>query len=96
MLRIGNFNGMEALPDWLSHLSSLQKLSLNCCKKLMYLPILHLTNLKHLHIDDCRNLEKRCADGSSVESFKIAHIPNIKINGKYIKVGEDSDDPEDF
>ena len=27
-LRIQNFNGMEALPDWLSYLSSLQKLSL--------------------------------------------------------------------
>ena len=34
-LRIQKFNGMEALPDWFSYHSSLQKLSLRCCKKLM-------------------------------------------------------------
>ena len=34
-LLIQNFNGMEALPDWFSYHSSLQKLSLRCCKKLM-------------------------------------------------------------
>ena len=60
----------------------------------MYLPILQLTNLKHLHIDDCRNLEKRCAEGSGAEWFQIAHIPNIKINEKYIK-GKDSEDFDD-
>ena len=83
-LRIQNFNGMEALPDWLSCLSSLQKLLLYCCKKLMYLPILHLTNLKHLLIDDCCTLEKRCAEGSGAEWFEVAHVPNINISGKYI------------
>uniref|UniRef100_A0A7N2MTX8 Rx N-terminal domain-containing protein n=1 Tax=Quercus lobata TaxID=97700 RepID=A0A7N2MTX8_QUELO len=94
-LRIQNFNGMEALPDWLGNLSCLQKLSLCYCKKLMDLPILHLTNLKHLHIDDCRNLEKRCAEGSSVEWFQIAHVPNIRIKGKYIQ-GKDSEDSDNF
>ena len=62
----------------------------------MYLPILHLADLNHLHIAFCPNLEKRCEDGSSEEWFKIAHIPNIKINGESIKGGEDSDDFEDF
>ena len=57
----------------------------------MYLPILQLTNLKHLHIHRCRNLKKRCAEGSSAEWFQIAHIPNIKINEKCIK-GKDSVD----
>ena len=61
----------------------------------MYLPILHLTNLKHLHIDDCRNLEKRCAEGSGIEWFQIAHVPNIRINGKYIQ-GKDSEDSNNF
>ena len=51
----------------------------------MCLPILQLTNLKHLHIDDCRNLEKRCVEGSGAEWFQIAHVPNIRIDGKYIK-----------
>ncbi|KAF3947412.1 hypothetical protein CMV_026450 [Castanea mollissima] len=84
-LQIEKFNGMEALPDWLSDLSSLQKLSLYFCEKLMYLPILHLTNLKHLRIDNCRNLEERCAEGSGAEWFQIGHVPNIRINGKYIQ-----------
>ena len=94
-LCIENFDGMEALPDWLGIPSSLQKLSLYHCEKLMYLPILHLTDLKHLHIAFCPNLEKRCEDGSGEEWFKIAHIPNIKIYGDFIKWGEDSDDSED-
>ena len=64
----------------------------------MYLPILQLTNLKHLHIDRCRNLKERCAEGSGAEWFQIAHIPNIKINEKYIKGkdSEDFDDHDDF
>nr|XP_023886380.1 protein SUPPRESSOR OF npr1-1, CONSTITUTIVE 1-like [Quercus suber] len=94
-LRIQNFNGMEALPDWLSCLSSLQKLCLYYCKKLMYLPILHLTDLKHLHIAYCPNLEKRCAEESSAEWLQMPHIRNIKINEKYIK-GKDSEDSGDF
>ena len=57
----------------------------------MCLPILYLTNLKHLYIDDCPNLEKRCAEGSGDEWFQIFHIPNIKIDGIYIQRGEDSD-----
>ena len=91
-LQIQNCNGMEALPDWLSCLSSLQKLLLYHCIKLVYLPILHLTNLKLLHIDYCRNFEKICAEGSGVEWFQIAHVPNIRINGIYIQ----RKDYEDF
>ena len=94
-LRIQNFDGMEALPKWLGNLSCLQKLSLEFCKKLMYLPILHLTNLKHLRIDYCCNLEKRCAKGSGAEWLQIAHIPNIKVHGEYIQ-GKDSEDSNNF
>ena len=66
-------------------------------KNLMYLPILHLSNLKYLYIYDCRNLEKRYAKGSGAEWFQIAHVPNININGKCIQ-GKDSDnfDYEEF
>ena len=94
-LRIQKFNGMEALPDWFSYLSSLQKLSLRCCKKLMSLPIPHLTNLKHLHIDYCPNLEERYAEESGVEWSEIAHVPNIRIDGEYIQEREDFDDFKD-
>ncbi|KAK9997671.1 hypothetical protein SO802_022357 [Lithocarpus litseifolius] len=95
-LCIENFDGMEALPDWLGIPSSLQKLSLYDCEKLMCLPILHLTDLKHLHIAGCPNFEEICADGSSEEWFKIAHVPNIIIDGAYIQGEEDSYDSEDF
>ena len=61
----------------------------------MSLPIPHLTNLKHLHIDDCPNLEERYAEESGVEWSEIAHVPNIRINGIYIKEN-DSEDSGDF
>ena len=61
----------------------------------MYLPMFHLTKSKHQHIADCPNLEKRCSEGSGKEWFQISHVPNIKINGKYIQ-GKDSEDFEDF
>ena len=88
--------GYRTLTEWKLCLIGwaiflLFKSCLYYCKKLVYLPILHLTNLKHLHIDDCCNLEKRCVEGSSAKWFQIAHIPNIKINGKYIE-GKDSED----
>jgi Leucine-rich repeat (LRR) protein len=48
VLSISNFDGMEALPEWLGNLSSLQKLSLLWCNNLMYLPrmqaMVRLTN----------------------------------------------------
>ena len=92
---INKFNRMKALPNWLGNLSSLQKLSLRYCNNLMYLPMFHLTKSKHLHIADCSNLEKRFAEGSGEEWFQISHIPNIKINGKYIQ-GKDSEDSKYF
>ena len=52
---------MDSLPDWLGNLSSLQKLSLWCCEKLMYLPTMNamrrLTNLESLEIIDCPKLD---------------------------------------
>ncbi|KAK9997659.1 hypothetical protein SO802_022345 [Lithocarpus litseifolius] len=59
-LHINGFDGMEALPEWLGKLSSLQKLSLWCCEKLMHLPTMNamrrLTKLERLEIIDCPKL----------------------------------------
>ncbi|KAM4105761.1 hypothetical protein ACB094_04G017000 [Castanea mollissima] len=80
-LRIRNFDQMEALPEWLGKLSSLQNLYLRDCKNLMHLPtagaIQHLTVLD---IWDCPELKERCVKGSGAEWLKIAHIPNISLN----------------
>ncbi|KAK8357802.1 hypothetical protein V6Z12_A05G441400, partial [Gossypium hirsutum] len=37
-LRILEFQGIEALPEWLGNLSSLRRLHIGSCSKLMYLP----------------------------------------------------------
>jgi Leucine-rich repeat (LRR) protein len=51
---IWRFDGMEALPEWLGNLSSLQSLSIFRCKNLMYLPtaqaIRHLSKLEELYL----------------------------------------------
>ena len=85
-LWIRNFDQMEALPEWLGNLSSIWNLYLYECKNLMYLPIVgamqHLTELNIWH---CPKLKERCVKGSGAEWFKIAHIPNIRIDGERIK-----------
>ena len=82
-LWIFNFHGMEALPEWLGKLSSLQKLYLVDCKNLMHLPTAQtmrgLTKLERLEIYKCPKLKERCAKESGTEWSKISHIPDIFI-----------------
>ena len=70
------FHEMVALLGWLGNLSSLQKLYVVDCEKLMYLPIeqamQHLTKLEKLMIYDCPKLNN--------EQSKINHIPLVHIN----------------
>ncbi|XP_075661374.1 putative disease resistance protein RGA3 isoform X2 [Castanea sativa] len=90
-LDLYEFDGMEALSDWLGNLSSLQKLYLVDCKNLMYLPteqaMGRLTKLETLEIINCPKLEERCAERSGAEWSKIARIPNIIIMGNILKGG---------
>ncbi|XP_071924640.1 disease resistance protein RGA2-like [Coffea arabica] len=77
--------GMEALPDWLGNLVSLQSLHLLGCKKLRYLPSMAamrcLTKLNYLHVDGCPLLKERCSpqSGPNSEWFKISQIPLLNI-----------------
>uniref|UniRef100_A0A2N9FF07 BED-type domain-containing protein n=1 Tax=Fagus sylvatica TaxID=28930 RepID=A0A2N9FF07_FAGSY len=83
-LTIISFNGIEALPEWLGKIFSLQELSLFHCNNLMYLPSTQaMRHLIRLEISDCPKLKKRCAMGSGVEWSKIAHIRHIKIKPYY-------------
>ncbi|KAF3951589.1 hypothetical protein CMV_022779 [Castanea mollissima] len=90
-LDLYEFDGIEALSDWLGNLSSLQKLYLVDCKNLMYLPteqaMGRLTKLETLEIINCPKLEERCAERSGAEWSKIARIPNIIIMGNILKGG---------
>ncbi|GLT94776.1 hypothetical protein SLE2022_125000 [Rubroshorea leprosula] len=83
-LLISGFDGVEALPEWLKDLSSLQCLKIKHCKNLKHLPsaeaIRCLSKLKSLCILDCPELEIRCGK-SGPEWSKISHIPHINVKG---------------
>ncbi|GKU99316.1 hypothetical protein SLEP1_g12184 [Rubroshorea leprosula] len=83
-LNIVDFNLVEALPEWLGSLSSLQTLLIIRCANLKYLPsaqaMQRLSKLQHLGIFRCPELEGRCAKETGLEWFKISHIPNIQID----------------
>ena len=87
-LEIWNCDGMEALPEWLGNLSSLQMLCYCYCKNLMYLPtaqtMQRLTKLEYLNIYNCLKLKERCEKERGAEWPNIAHIPFIEIDGEYI------------
>ncbi|KAK9997718.1 hypothetical protein SO802_022404 [Lithocarpus litseifolius] len=74
---IESFHEIGALPEWLGNLSSLQKLYIVDCFKLLYLPteeaMRRLTQLKTLIIYACPKFEDN-------EQIKISHVPWVKIN----------------
>ncbi|MFQ6625042.1 hypothetical protein Gotur_003579, partial [Gossypium turneri] len=84
-LRIERFQGVEAFPEWLGNLSSLKRLSIGLCVKLMYLPSVDvmrsLSKLERIHIQGCPQLKTRCERESGPEWSKISHIPHVFING---------------
>ncbi|XP_050256413.1 putative disease resistance protein RGA1 [Quercus robur] len=85
-LWIVTFDQMEALPEWLGNLSSVRELYLLNCMNLMYLPTAEaMQHLTELNIYDCLKLKERCVKGSGAEWLKIAHIPNIYLQGERIK-----------
>ncbi|GLT82893.1 hypothetical protein SLE2022_012230 [Rubroshorea leprosula] len=84
-LSLSGFHGIEALPNWLGNISSLQSLCIGNCLPLRYMEaIRHLSNLKTLRIYACLELSGRCAKESGSEWNNISHIPDISIDGKNI------------
>ncbi|XP_052882059.1 putative disease resistance protein RGA3 isoform X1 [Gossypium arboreum] len=85
-LRIEEFQGIEAFPEWLGKLSSLKRLTIKFCPKLMYLPSVDvmrsLTKLERINILFCPKLKTRCKRESGPEWSKISHIPHISIKGR--------------
>ncbi|KAL4631995.1 hypothetical protein ACB092_04G020100 [Castanea dentata] len=67
-LWIWNFDQIEALPEWLGYLSSLQKLYLYKCMNLMYLPTVGaMQHLTKLNIWQCPKFKDRCEKGSGAK-----------------------------
>ncbi|PKI62081.1 hypothetical protein CRG98_017454 [Punica granatum] len=84
-LRIHDCQQLEDLPDWLPKLSHLKRLEISECYNISSLPdgMKSLAALQHLEIDACDELGGRCQPNRP-DWHKIAHIPEIKINGKKI------------
>ncbi|XP_071909150.1 putative disease resistance protein RGA3 [Coffea arabica] len=72
------FGAIEALPDWLGNLASLEELILFRCEKLEYLPSMDAMDrlkLRRLQIKACPLLTRRCTPQSGSEWPKISNIP---------------------
>nr|KYP36776.1 Disease resistance protein RGA2 [Cajanus cajan] len=71
----------SSLPEWLGDMTSLRELRLARCSELRSLPssIQRLTNLSHLSIEDCPELEKRCKRETGQDWQYIAHIPQVRV-----------------
>ncbi|XP_061992347.1 disease resistance protein RGA2-like [Rosa rugosa] len=82
-LWIVEFSGVEALPEWLGNLTSLENLCIRSCENLKNLPTLQamqrLTKLKMLDVTGCPLLKENCTKDTGPEWPKIAHIPHINI-----------------
>lgn len=80
-LYVWSFDGLEAVPEWLGNLASLEYLSISNCKNVMYLPSVEamhgLTKLNTISVLGCPLLMERCAEESGPEWPKIYHIPDL-------------------
>ncbi|KAJ0017676.1 hypothetical protein Pint_11527 [Pistacia integerrima] len=86
-LDIINCSNLNALPE---SMQKLQVLRVVNCPELSSLPkdIDRLIALKELIIRGCPKLSERCEQETSEDWSKIAHIPQITLDGKIIKSTE--------
>ncbi|XP_022761326.1 putative disease resistance protein RGA3 [Durio zibethinus] len=77
VLAIEWFHGLEALPEWLSNLSSLEELGIISCDNLMHLPSLEVLPSLTVQTSRCPRLKKKCTEMSNLQGSKISHISEI-------------------
>ncbi|KAK4489716.1 hypothetical protein RD792_000350 [Penstemon davidsonii] len=84
-LHLHDLPRLTLLPDWLGNLISLNDLKISYCQNIASLPatIQGMKNLKDLTIWECPELERRCEKEKGEDWHKIAHIPNLRIDGAY-------------
>ncbi|XP_050212040.1 putative disease resistance protein RGA4 [Mercurialis annua] len=87
-VRFVNLAKLVSLPEGLQHATNLQQLELGSCSVLESLPewMVEFSRLQQLEINECAMLSKRCRDNKGEDWYKIGHIPNIKVDGKWIKL----------
>eukprot|EP00268_Persea_americana_P051217 TRINITY_DN5638_c0_g1_i10.p1 TRINITY_DN5638_c0_g1~~TRINITY_DN5638_c0_g1_i10.p1 ORF type:complete len:124 (-),score=14.42 TRINITY_DN5638_c0_g1_i10:213-584(-) len=77
---------MRALPESVGDLTS-QRLYITKCPEITTLPegLQRLTNLQSLLIYDCPILKRRLRCDEGQDWNKVAHVPNIKIDGQDLR-----------
>ncbi|KAL5788893.1 hypothetical protein ACOSP7_005842 [Xanthoceras sorbifolium] len=85
-LTIGSFPKLKYLfPYGFQNLTYLESLVIHDCPNLKSFPDVGLpSSLLHLRIWGCPLLKKQCKRGKGREWSKIAHIPRVVVDGKFI------------
>ncbi|EOY19764.1 LRR and NB-ARC domains-containing disease resistance protein, putative [Theobroma cacao] len=86
LLAIENFKNVRKLSsDGFQNLTSLQSLKIGNCPKLKSIPRKEmLPSLLRLHIWECPVLKKRCKRDEGKQWSNIAHVPEVRIDGRFI------------
>ncbi|KAF2319494.1 hypothetical protein GH714_016413 [Hevea brasiliensis] len=82
-----NLFKLASLPKGLQHVHTLRTLAIKSCPNLISLPewMESLTALQYLWIEECPQLSERCQNNMGADWPKIAHTPNISIDGRWIQ-----------
>ncbi|KAJ0035029.1 hypothetical protein Pint_26222 [Pistacia integerrima] len=86
-LKIYRLPKLVSLPKGLQYFTTLRDLTIGYCRNLTALPewISNSSSLSKLQIKGCPKLSKRCRNNMGMDWSKIAHIPNIQIDYKWIQ-----------
>ncbi|XP_031272755.1 putative disease resistance protein RGA4 isoform X1 [Pistacia vera] len=79
---------LVSLPKGLQYVTTLRDLTIEYCHNLTALPewISNSSSLSRLEIYNCPKLSERCGNNIGMDWPKIAHIPNIQIDRKWIQI----------
>ncbi|XP_058010299.1 putative disease resistance protein RGA3 [Hevea brasiliensis] len=88
-LYIENCSNSTALLDWIGNITSIENLEINDCPNLASLPkgMRQITTLQEMSIAGCPQLSVRCSNHMAADWPNISHIPNIRIDYRYIQKG---------